>query len=313
MSFEFKSDEPANKGIRRIVREQLRKARKELEELAAAIRSGGKNDEPVHSIRKRFKRLRAVCRLVRAETGEKWYKSQNTRFRDAGRPLTEVRDAKILIDTLDKLLENSAAQANPDELQPVRHGLEANYDRIRRAVLENSDALSAIHKTVKHARVDIKNWPIGGGGWSIVGLSLERGYERCQKAGAAAAKDSDIENLHEWRKQAKYFWHELQLIAPSNPDALNSMANAVHELTKRLGDDHDLAVLTQTVVANCDDFGGESVVGKLLPLVEPPRAELQQQAFELQRRLFSEDVEIFLQRLRASWKSWRTAASFVRL
>ena len=39
--------------------------------------------------RKCFKKVRAVLRLIRPETGEKTYRAENTCFRDAARPLTD--------------------------------------------------------------------------------------------------------------------------------------------------------------------------------------------------------------------------------
>ena len=100
MTFELKPDESLRRGIRRIARKQMDLA---LEELTGA-HAGGR-DQAVHEARKAFKKVRAVLRLVRPVIGEAAYRAENSCFRDAGRPLTEVRDAKILIETLDGLVE----------------------------------------------------------------------------------------------------------------------------------------------------------------------------------------------------------------
>src|SRR5262249_43493939 len=99
MSFQLRPEEALRKSLRRIVRRQMDAV---LEELAAA--PPGPRDEAVHEARKSLKKIRAVLRLVRPAVGEKCYRRENTCFRDAGRPLTEVRDARILLETLDKLL-----------------------------------------------------------------------------------------------------------------------------------------------------------------------------------------------------------------
>ncbi len=160
---------------------------------------------------------------------------------------------------------------------------------------------------VEQARSRISDWQINRGGWSAISKGLRKGYKRCQRAAVASAADATVENLHEWRKQAKYFWHELQLIEPSNPDVRGPMADTVHELTKRLGDDHDLAVLKQTVVQNPEQYGGVPVIERMLPVLEPRRAQLQKEAFELQRQTFSEPQELFLKRLRSYWRAWHNA------
>ena len=92
MSFELNSDESLRKNIRRIARDQMDKA---LERLTGPHE--GSPDEAVHEARKSFKKIRAVLRLVRPVIDEESDREENTCFRNAGRPLTEVRDAKILI------------------------------------------------------------------------------------------------------------------------------------------------------------------------------------------------------------------------
>jgi len=97
VSFEFHQDESIPDNIRRILRKQLESA---LESLR-----GGESDsvdEHVHAARKNFKRVRAVVRLVRYAIGESTYRFVNDSIRDAGRPLSEVRDAKVLVEALDK-------------------------------------------------------------------------------------------------------------------------------------------------------------------------------------------------------------------
>src|SRR5215475_1314183 len=101
MSQELKPDQSLRKNIRRIVRKQMDEA---LEYLTEPHR--GSRDEAVHEARKCFKKIRAVLRVVKPAIARKDHRRENVCFRDAGRPLTEVRDAKIVVETLDKLAEH---------------------------------------------------------------------------------------------------------------------------------------------------------------------------------------------------------------
>src|SRR5262249_26458757 len=101
MSFQFKPDESIKRGIRRMARKQLDKA---IEELTG--QGGVRRDEVVHDVRKRCKRLRGLLRLVRDGLGDARYREENVCLRDAARPLTEVRDARVLVDVLDRLAEH---------------------------------------------------------------------------------------------------------------------------------------------------------------------------------------------------------------
>src|SRR5580704_13345662 len=54
----------------------------------------------IHEIRKKLKRARAALRLLRDCLGKAVYRRENSLLRDAARPLTPVRDAKVLFETL---------------------------------------------------------------------------------------------------------------------------------------------------------------------------------------------------------------------
>src|SRR5262245_43146283 len=101
MSFALRPGESLRKGIRRIARKQLDIATNEVDGDHKKVR-----DEAVHTARKCFKKLRAVLRLVQPVISESTFEQENARFRDASRPLTEVRDAKIMISTLDELAKH---------------------------------------------------------------------------------------------------------------------------------------------------------------------------------------------------------------
>ena len=69
--------------------------------------AGGKGKdvhETVHSLRKSCKKLRGLIRLVRPVFDD--YRAENAAFRDAGRELSFLRDAGVLIETYDGLLES---------------------------------------------------------------------------------------------------------------------------------------------------------------------------------------------------------------
>src|SRR4051812_15935056 len=113
MAFQLKAREPVNTGIKRIVSQELDKAHK-------ALTKSNNTRKSVHSARVHFKKIRAVLRLVRDEVGKNIYRLENDCFRDAARPLTEVRDAKVQIDTLDKLAKHFPKQIDQATVAEVR-------------------------------------------------------------------------------------------------------------------------------------------------------------------------------------------------
>jgi CHAD domain-containing protein len=301
MAFELKADEPVSRGIRRVVRGEIDKA---LASLAEPPEGGP--DEAVHDARKRLKKVRAVLRLVRRELGSKAYREENVCFRDAARPLTEVRDARVLVDALDGLAEHFGEEVPAQALGPVREMLVGNQEAVRRHVLEEEDAVAAVTAALSPARGRVKAWAVGDG-WSALRAGLKRTYRNGRRGLAEAQADPSVENLHEWRKQVKYLWHQVQLLEPARPDTLKELTGVAHELADLLGDDHDLAVLRQTVLRDLPHFEGDTL-GALLALLDRRRAELQAQAYALGGRLFADRPGAFVKRLRRYWRKWRSGA-----
>jgi CHAD domain-containing protein len=298
MAFRLKDGESVRKGIRRL-------ARRQVDGALDGLRSGGARDEVVHDARKRFKRVRSVLRLVRDEVGEKVYRRENTCLRDAGRPLTEVRDAKVLLEALDKLAEHFADQVATGAFDDVRKGLQAHRKAVRKRVLKEEDAVAAVSEAVGGVRDRLRGWDIGRKGWPALRRGLKRVYRQGYRAADAALTDPTTENLHEWRKQAKYLWHQLQILEPLWPGVMDELGNQLHQLTQLLGDEHDLAVLRETTAAGPDAFGGDSALEVLSALIDRRREELREEASLLGRRLYCDRPRVFTARMKSYWKAWK--------
>jgi CHAD domain-containing protein len=322
MSFELKPDESVRKGIRRIVRKQMDSA---LEALADAHKPP--RDEAVHEARKCFKKVRAVLRLVRPAVGEQAYRRENLCFRDAGRPLTEVRDAKILIETLDALAEHF--QEHPAEppgartglqrcpagrsFADIRKALQANLRAVRKRVLDEENAFAVVGEAVRQARERVKDWADVPNKWPAVGEGLEEVARRACAAFEDACADPTVEKLHEWRKQAKYLRYQLEVLRPLWRERMEELASEADRMSDLLGDDHDLAVLRQTLTGDPERLGvsgGPSGDGEvLLALIDRRRAELGQEALLLGRRFFQDRPRDLARRLKGYWKTWRAQES----
>src|SRR5436305_14370843 len=81
-------------------------------------------DERIHTARKHLKRARANLRLLRNTVREAAYTRENTALRDAARPLSSVRDAKVLVETLDALLDRTTSAPRRMLLLKARAALE---------------------------------------------------------------------------------------------------------------------------------------------------------------------------------------------
>jgi CHAD domain-containing protein len=299
MSFELNPDESLRKNTRRIMRDQMDKALEYLTEPHE-----GSRDEAVHEARKSFKKIRAVLRLVRPVMDEKSYREENTCFRNAGRPLTEVRDAKILIETLDRLAEHFKEHIVGRSFDDIRRALQHNLRAVRKRVLDEQNAFAVLAEAVRQARGRIKAWADVPNKWLAVGEGLKDVYRRAGDAHEEAIVDPTVETLHEWRKQAKYLRYQLEILRPICPERMEELAQEADRMGDLLGDDHDLAVLRQMLTDDPGRFGDEGDREVLLALIDRRRAELEQEATLLGRRFFQDSPGDFTRRLKGYWKTW---------
>jgi hypothetical protein len=88
-------------------------------------------------------------------------------------------------------------------------------------------------------------------------------------------------------------------------DELEELANKAHDLADYLGDDHDLAVVAQTMTDLFPTEGNGSHGGTWSPLIQRRRGGLQEDALRLGDDLYRERPQEFIRHLKAYWKAWR--------
>ena len=304
MSFELKPDESLRKGVRRMVRKQMEGA---LEYLDGPNK--GSRDEAVHEVRKCFKKIRALLRLVRFAISAKSYRGENICFRDAARPLTEVRDAKIFLETLDQLIEHFKEHVVGRSFGDVRKALQENLRGVRKRVLDEQNAFAVAAETVRQALGRIKSWANVPNKGAVVSEGLEDVYRRARVAYGAAAAEPTVEHLHEWRKQAKYLRYQLEVLRPIWPERMEELAKEADRMGDLLGDDHDLAVLRLMLTGDPRPVADEGEREALLALIDRRRAELEQEVLLLGERFFQDRPRELARRLMGYWKTWRGQAS----
>jgi CHAD domain-containing protein len=297
MSFKLKQGERIDQGVRRIVC-------KRIESALAAMRGKTRNlgDASVHDARKRFKEIRGALRLVRDELGEKQFRRENETFRDAGRPLSALRDAKVLVDTLDGLIAHFNGRVKPAGFASLRRILLARRRAKRTEVLERDHAVSKIVKSIRQAKKRVDDWPLRHGGWRAIEPGVKQVYGQGRRAMRRAMSDPCDETLHEWRKRGKDLRYQMELLEEVWPETMRTLAEQAHHLTDILGEDHDLAVLRATMQE--EDISKTPVDGELLvALIDERRCALQREACELGEKLYREHGKTFVGRLKGYWKA----------
>ncbi len=301
MSFELKSGERLRRSVRRIARQQIDVA---IEELTQLTQRGG--DRHVHEIRKACKKLRALLRLVRPVLSDAIYREEDACLRDAARPLAEMRDAKVMLQTLNGLVAHFEGQLAGDSFDAAHLSLQAHLTQARDSGLRDIEVCIEIAEAFRAARARIKDWADVPNRWHTIADGLGATYKSARRALHAAVENPTSEALHEWRKQLKYLLHQLQIIEPIRRKLLDELIRDASQLASRLGEDHDLAVLREKLLTEPNEFGGDGEVKRLLALLDQRRNELQQLVFATGQRLLDKRPKDFSRQMRNYWKRWHS-------
>jgi CHAD domain-containing protein len=248
-----------------------------------------------------MKKLRALLRLVRSELGEDVRRRENECFRDAGRELSSLRDATVLIETLDELAERDPERVPPDVYGGLRQALEARSRGDGAGAAEG--AKRAAIATLESARGRVEDWPLERDGFAALAPGLERVYAQGRRRMRAAERGPSAENLHEWRKRVKDHWYHLTLLHCAWPELLEPAGDAAHDLSELLGDDHDLAVLAEAAHEHAGALGGAAELDAFGDAVAARRVELERDAFGLGGRVFAERPGALARRIGHLWQA----------
>jgi CHAD domain-containing protein len=248
-----------------------------VRQLHGAVQELAGRKPNIHGARKQLKRARATLRLLRSTIGDELYRRENIAARDAARPLSKARDEEVLSHALEGVVERFG---------PVASGLHLRQGARELPAKQLADIKDALERSMTRARA----WALDeDADWDCIEKGLHSTYRRARHAMRRGRRDRATEELHEWRKQTKYLWHQLQLVTPLAPGPIGELADEFHQLADYLGDEHDLAVLR------------ERASGKLTELVDRRREELQDKAFALGERLYADKSKKFVHGLQKQW------------
>ena len=277
MAYRFdSSQDTVQDGVRDIATELI-------DEAIAASRRRQDAERTVHNLRKTCKKLRGLIRLVRPVFAD--YHAENAAFRAAGHGLAHVRDAAVLIQTYDGLLEACDDQVDRTRFAPVRRHLTLQHRQLARQA-DMARRLEEFRERMSAARSRVARWRLSEDGFDAIEPGLARSYKAARRAMAAASKDTTAEAIHDWRKHVKDHWYHAHLLTPLWPKQMKTSRIAARNLSELLGEHHDLEVfarhLTEHEVVEAADL--EALTG----LARRRQQAITDKAFLMGARLLAE-------------------------
>jgi CHAD domain-containing protein len=246
-------------------------------------------DESVHQIRKQLKRARAGLRLLRDTVGKSAYVKANRLLRDAGRPLSAVRDTRAMLDKVAALLASKAGKRHGAALRELRSRLRKQRAELL-AELQSQGGIAKAAQPLEEARELTSPWRVPRDLWPVLQAGIRRIYRKGRRALALAESNTTARALHESRKQVKYLGAALGMLGRARARRAAKLVKRANAIAKPLGNDHDLAVLRSMVSAMRAD-------PVLLEKLDRRRRKLQKKALKRGRKLYKRKPGKFVMRL----------------
>jgi hypothetical protein len=268
--YHFKPGERVPDGVKRIVQEEIESAVRQLSGQEAARR-----DEAIHEARKSVKKIRGVLRLIQPEMGD-IYALENALFRDIGRHLSQFRDAGAVVETFDALRKKYRGDLEGRSLAGIRRRL---ITRKTQAEKQSNigEVLSNMAAALERSAARLSAWPLSKDGFPAIAPGLEATFRRGQKAMARARKHPRPENYHEWRN-----------------------------LEAALGEDHNLVVLHDKVLAEPEFYGKKAEIRVFGELIAKYHDALRDDASDLGARIYDGKPGRFTRRIERLWDDWES-------
>jgi CHAD domain-containing protein len=215
------------------------------------------SSQKIHELRRGFKRLRALLRFFN-EIPDNPATQLNQDIRNFGKLLAPLRESAVNLELFDK--EISSNKHLPEK--KIRNARELLVQKNRRLVergfLENN-----LHNTIRTffdgfeiiltrnnselpARIQLFH-------------ELSQSYLKSITVYRQLRPSPHPEEWHELRKKLKRLWYQLDFIKFLHPRYFKLKTDQLNKITDQLGDDHDLHVFSEDLLAESYGFDKEEL------------------------------------------------------
>ena len=156
----------------------------------------------IHDIRKSFKRIRAILKLIRNHVNNDDYKRLNREFRDAARAYSDIRDHEVFVETWQQLMTPSSLRKEKSLMEETAGYLSEIRDTFSEQYLHENQLFQDTVRTLKSidpaiASLDLKDNRLAA--WLP---GLQDMYAEGKSWLEQVRQDPENKlNEHEWRKK----------------------------------------------------------------------------------------------------------------
>lgn len=274
--------------IKRIISDQLSSVTSKINDRDVDF------DEKVHASRKHFKKIRAVWRLIRDDIGQDNYQNENRFYRDLGRKMASMREAKVYLNTIEAL-EDSTNEDQVMLFPTIKDSLIHHY-KVEKIKFTEEHLFDQVTEQVEQGKQRVNELKLKNNDFDVCKVGIKRVYKRGVKTFHRAKSEPTAEHLHEWRKRVKYLWYHVRLLRDVWKPVMKGYEKSLDNLSDYLGDEHDLSELEVFLEQNLQrDFPKEAEL--LKKRIAPQKKELQSKAWPVGEKIYAEQPKKFVNRL----------------
>lgn len=232
----------------------------EIEKIAAHLNTARDNPEKaLHNARKRLKALRALLHLVRPGD-EAFCRTENDRYRAISTSIAAPRQATALIETIDRLAEDFAEEADTAGLvairaRLVRHRAQAGHGEAGLGVVLD---MAIAECQAGFAALQVLALPdLPENAADVLADGALATLRRARKALQQSRERGEADDFHDLRKAVKRHAAHLSLLRKLWPSPVKPRRERAEALGESLGELHDVFVMRALIEAGEAPFDGQ--------------------------------------------------------
>lgn len=250
--------------------------------------------EAIHEARKKFKRVRALYRLV-ADDMKEFRQAENVRLRQTAADLSAVRDATALIETVDYLSHHAESPEEEEVLARTRDALTARRDAIDKAEVDLADKARAAIDNCNEAIAAASAEDFDGGLRKTakrIRKAWKKSLTRARAALSACHENAHAEVFHELRKCGQTYWMHLSLLRDIWPSAMHAKRQQAKHLVDMLGHEHDMSLLVELLDAEPGIAGNGESQSHLLGAIIRQQQAIRRETLPLAETVFADEPSV---------------------
>jgi CHAD domain-containing protein len=252
----------------------------------------------IHSLRKTFKIIRAILRMVRDSVGYSDFYRENVFFRDLSRHLSDARDNEVLLQHAKIVQINMPSGLRDASSEKMINQLNIVRDRSLQEIVEGENLFKLLSDELNHSTAKIENLQIKNEGFGVIEHGIKRIYRQALKYLKKTAEEPGEINIHEFRKRVKYLWFQLMILKPLYSTMLKAFIKSLENISEDFGLHRDYTLYIQLMERH-NYFGLQpKQVVFIQQFTHDEQLKIYNNALEPAKKFFIESPEEFVGKLK---------------